>query len=813
MRLTNAGAGQAAVLAGAAILSLSGCGSKPAPLPPTSVDAAPSSNVLAFSGRDTLVAARFENAARQANVPATGAGAQTLTFWDEYVRYSLESQAAVDAGLTRDSLQQRRWASIRERILADRYSQEIVQGQFGYTDRQVDSVIAKDTALRKLAQDTARVHAARKMALVGVKYDSLYKASSIMFRRADSSMLPLDSAKPRLEQMVLGSKTQRAMSGLADQLRSDFKVELTKAERPAVSKDTLEAFYKKNRDRWTNTPLYVLSALGAKDSTALKAAVLGKKKPATKEAFQALSAKFPVGAPIAPKGELGRVKRNFALPYGVGMMPELFTALDTAKPGVVGLVHGDSLWYAFWYEKRDSATVKPFDQVVEDVRSQYLAENPWTPPAAAVVARWDRGVLYTKADVDFIAEEVPAQMKRQFPFERVLDFMLRWKVTARAAAESGLLARPSVQAVLRDNESVYWSQAWRKSRDAAAFFLSDSAMKTAWKDNAKLFPAGRIEDSAQGVNRDAARLAVMPAGFLKERYALRLDSWMQDSVLPSYDSVAGRIFRESRADLELLGRARMDSVLKARYNFKSFPSAPHAQIFRSLSEMFDSARTAYDRRDLETAELLYSRIEKDYPKGDTLFDKALFQMGQLQGEKQNYTASLEAYRKLLLLRPKSPEAYKAQFMIAFTYSEYLKKEKLALAEYRKVLVNYPTCELAKDADWMIRNIESGGALMPKFDDSVAVLDTAKAAAKPAAKDTAAKAVAPKATAKPVVKDAGTKPAAVKVEAAPAVKTEAKPAAAKVESKPAARTIGRVPVKVVGSDASKSKVDTTGSKAK
>jgi len=774
------------------------------------VDAAPSSDVLAFSGRDTLLAARFESAARQANVPATGSGAQTLAFWEEYVRYSLESQAAVDAGLTRDSLQQRRWASIRERILADRYSQEIIQGQFGYSDRQVDSVIAKDTALRKLAVDTARSRAARKMALAGVNYDSLYKASSIMFRRADSSMLPLDSAKPRIEQMVLGGKTQRAMSGLTDQLRSDFKVVLPKVERPAVPKDSLEAFYRKNRDRWTGTPLYFLSALGAKDSAALKAAVLGKKKPATKDAFQALAAKFPVGTPVALKGELGRVKRNFALPYGLGMMPELFTALDTAKPGVVGLVRGDSLWYAFWYEKRDSATVKPFDQVVEDVRAQYLAESPWTPPAAAVVARWDRGVLYTKADVDFISEEVPVHMKRQFPFERVLEFMVRWKVTARAAAESGLLARPGVQAVLRDNESVYWSQAWRKSKDAASFFLSDSVLKAAWKSHAKLFPAGRIEDSAQGVNRDAARLAVMPAGFLKERYALRLDSWMQDSVLPSYDSVAGRIFRESRADLEQMGRVRMDSVLKARYNFKSFPSAPHAQDFRSLSEMFDSARTAYDRRDLETAERLYSRIEKEYPKGDTLFDKALFQMGQLQGEKQSYTASLEAYRKLLMLRPKSPEAYKAQFMIAFTYSEYLKKEKLALAEYRKVLVNYPTCELAKDADWMIRNIESGGALMPKFDDSAAVLDTAKSASK----DTAAKAVAPKAVAKPVVKDAGSKPAAAKVETVPA-KVEAKPAtgAAKVETKPAVRTIGRVPVKVVGSDASKSKTDTTGSKAK
>jgi hypothetical protein len=78
---------------------------------------------------------------------------------------------------------------------------------------------------------------------------------------------------------------------------------------------------------------------------------------------------------------------------------------------------------------------------------------------------------------------------------------------------------------------------------------------------------------------------------------------------------------------------------------------------------------------------------------------------------------------VLLLYPKSNEAYKAQFMIGFTYSEYLKINKIAVDEYRKVLANYPKCDLASDADWMVRNILSGGALMPKFDDSAFVADS------------------------------------------------------------------------------------------
>lgn len=800
MRLPKAAAGRSTVLAGVAVLSLSGCASKPAPLPPSETGAGIPSGVLAVAGRDTLTQARFETQARQVGVPAQGNSAATLGFWDEFVRYSLENQAAQDAGLTADPVRQRRWASIKERILSDRYSQEIVQGQFGFSDSVLASRIAADSVLRGLPVDSARRVAARRLAMAGVNYDSVMKANIGMFRRQDSTVAPLDSARNSIERIYLSAKAQRDLAEIPTTLRSRYKVDLPKLERPAVPQDSLETFYRRNRDRWSGVPMYVLSALASKDSAALRTAVLGKKKPTTKDAFQAMAAKFPVGTPVAPKGELGRVKRNFALPYGVGMLPDLFPILDTAKPGVAGIVRSDSQWIAIWLERRDSAVTKPFAQVAEDVRNQYNAEFPWTPSASAVVAKWDRGVLFTKADVDFIAEEVPAHMKRQFPFERVLDFMVRWKLGARAAVESGLLARPGVQGVLRDNESVYWSQAWRQSREAVSFVQADSVLARAWKSHASIFPTGKVEDTAAGVNRDAARLAVMPSGFLQERYDLRPDSWMRDSVLLPFDSVSGRIYREARAELDQLGRARMDSVLKARYRFVATKAAPQVKSFASLREMSDSARAAYDRRDLDAAEGLFRRIEKEYPKGDTLVDKALFQMGQLQGEKQNYPASLEAYRKLLKLRPQSPEAYKAQFMIAFTYSEYLKKERLAVAEYRKVLANYPTCELAKDADWMIRNIESGGALMPKFDDSLAtdsaVQDTAKAPAK---------SVVAKDSAKPETAPAAVKvqPAAKEAAKAPAIKPEAK------DSAKAVRTIGRTPVKTLAP----AKPDSAGTKAR
>ena len=48
----------------------------------------------------------------------------------------------------------------------------------------------------------------------------------------------------------------------------------------------------------------------------------------------------------------------------------------------------------------------------------------------------------------------------------------------------------------------------------------------------------------------------------------------------------------------------------------------------------------------------------------------------------------------------------------FIESENLKQDSLALKTFKKLLELYPQNKMAADADWMVRNIESGGKLVP-----------------------------------------------------------------------------------------------------
>ncbi|QQS04189.1 MAG: hypothetical protein IPK50_18135 [Fibrobacterota bacterium] len=667
----------------------------------------------------------------KANSAPPGTPQDEVRVFQDYLRTELDAKAAEELGLMSDSLKAKRWASIEKRIMMDMINREYLRKQYGIPDSAITAWVSKQKdSVKALPSDTLRARAAHAILLEGANLDSVYKANLASFRKDSTHTLPKDSVKSQLEEMVVQARGQERMSAFVPNLRTRYNVQLIKAQRPAVPRDTLLAYWKSNPEAWMTNTIYKLAALGSRDSAKLAKARAQVKDQA---GFQALAGQFPVGNPVAPAGLLGRVKSQFALPYGVGMIPELFPLLETIKVGSATPVfrYNDTIYMTAWLESKDTGSLKPFEKVESEVAKSYEANRPWTPSAKTALVTWDKGAMFTRGDVDFISEEIPANIKRQFPAERVLDFMINWEVNNRFAVESGLANRESFKSAAQDNRKVFWAQEFRSSRDAQMYYFTSAEANFAlssWKTRLGNMPV----DSSNGVNRDGAKLALLGANDLDEAYKVGIDRFYVDSVLTPVDSARKTLFADLRPDLEARGRKRIDSIHKAKFELRLFPAAPQAVQYPAAIA-YDSARANHDRRALGKAEELYREVETNASAPDSLRAQALFQIGQLFGEQQYYNKSLEAYRSVLQRFPKSGEAYKAQFMIAFTLSEYLKTEKRALVEYRTMLAKYPKSDLADDADWMIRNIESGGALMPKFDDSAFVADSVRRA------DSAAKA--------------------------------------------------------------------------
>jgi outer membrane protein assembly factor BamD (BamD/ComL family) len=82
----------------------------------------------------------------------------------------------------------------------------------------------------------------------------------------------------------------------------------------------------------------------------------------------------------------------------------------------------------------------------------------------------------------------------------------------------------------------------------------------------------------------------------------------------------------------------------------------------------------------------------------------LFNLAQQAENEENFEKAIDFYSILLKKYPNNEHNYKAQFMIGFIFSEELKNYDKAREAMQKVVDNYPDCDLADDALWMLEHM-------------------------------------------------------------------------------------------------------------
>ncbi len=87
-------------------------------------------------------------------------------------------------------------------------------------------------------------------------------------------------------------------------------------------------------------------------------------------------------------------------------------------------------------------------------------------------------------------------------------------------------------------------------------------------------------------------------------------------------------------------------------------------------------------------------------------EQELYTQAQDFSEKGDFQSAVKIYQELLKSYPESPRAYKAQFLIAFVYSENLKDKEKAKENYQILLDKYPNCDLTDDARYMLKSMEN-----------------------------------------------------------------------------------------------------------
>jgi hypothetical protein len=103
-------------------------------------------------------------------------------------------------------------------------------------------------------------------------------------------------------------------------------------------------------------------------------------------------------------------------------------------------------------------------------------------------------------------------------------------------------------------------------------------------------------------------------------------------------------------------------------------------------------------------EVLYKEISEEFPSTDQGV-QSLFETAKINAENERYAGAIQYYREFLVKSKDHSKRYNTFFMIGFINDEYLNKAPQAEVNYKWILKNDPTCELADDAEFMTLHLD------------------------------------------------------------------------------------------------------------
>ncbi len=655
--------------------------------------------------------------------------AKKIAFLKLLLETKAQYMAAEEAGLTNDPVLKRRYESVSKRIIHQRYREWFISENGGvqektlinYFDKHMDQ-FKTDSNVPTFIQAKPKV--VDKYLLEAAKLDSFYQANKPRYIKVtgqDTLLPPLAENLDRIQKDYLQNYKEGLNRNLKETLYSKYNVITYKPE-TIISEENLQSFYQSHKENYRYKDTYEISHLELDSKEGLVDILKGTKNL---EDFKARAANSQNSWTKASNGYIGYIKKTHCLPFGIGTLPALFPILDSMSTLSGGfkitlpiVSPQTQKWHVFVLHDKKLGQLKPLDMIKTIVKQDYIKANGESISPEQVLATYNGKGKITEEDVLFLRTEIPPQFQKRYTREDLIGFLVLWDLVYLEANELGLLKDPAIQVILQIEKDGYWSQAYKDSIEHDNFGFDSSVLAKAFNKNKALFvkePANA--DYSNNYARDVAAFLTMNPLELEIEYHSFPHNYVKDSMQIPFEQAKYQIFQNIKSEYLTLAKNRINENLTKKYNAVILDSAYQEMSESDPIKAYALAQNLHADRKLNEALNQYKHIRKSFPQAHSLQDSVSLGMAQVYIEFEKFQEALGEYRRLLYLYPKSPNNYKAQFMIGFIYSENLKDDKKAIEAFKSVLENFPNCDLADDADWMIRNIESGGALMPVFEES------------------------------------------------------------------------------------------------
>lgn len=634
--------------------------------------------------------------------------------FEEFQRRRLYALAAQQSGHhTLDSLR-RRMSLLDQMIISQFYQLVFIGENLGIPRREIEAFYSRNPGkFRDSAGHLPLIHeilerVSDTMSLAKADLDSFYRANEANYP------LPQPDLRRKLAENYLFETKQRRSENPTAGLKAKYEVRMTYVSRPPTDEDIAD-YYAQNRNAYESPDAFDLYHIEIATPSTLKA--LGSKVAAIKnlEEFKALATRISENSWTKPLGgRLGPVKRGFCLPYGIGMMPSLFPALDTVQPGNIAnpLQNPETgKWHYFWLAGKVPRSVKPLDRVKTLVKQDLLTNGivEIRPNDTLAVIPGRRAIL--GKDADFLRDEYPDQLRERPTRDNLADFLVEREIVVAEAEALGLLEDDRLKAKRLDNELEFWSRFYADSLLAPAWNGDTAAMAALFARKKSVFTEDPEQTDWRPFARDLAAYPLMTSKELETEFYTNREHYFRGDSLPAFAEAEYDVYQNLKGEAYRRLDAKVASALKMRFRVRIDPSLEEP-TYEPADKVLKQAGDLHRDRKPDRALYLYGKLREKFPERDALQYPVGLGMAQIHLEQKRYQQALAEYRRLGFLYPQNPGNYKAMFMEGFILAEHFKSDSAAVRAFERMLEKYPGSELSKEADWMMRNIRSGGALIP-----------------------------------------------------------------------------------------------------
>lgn len=630
--------------------------------------------------------------------------------FEEYLRQRLSALAAQESGHPALDSLRRRLTSLDQAVITQFYQLVFIGENLGITRREIEAFYKgnperfRDSAGRLPPIGEILERVSDTMVLSRADLDSFHRANAANYPP------PQPELRRKLAENYLLELKQKRSENAAAELKAKYGAHLLPFFRPPTDAE-IAGYYAQNKEAYESPEAFDLYHIETSSPDALGAKVAAAKDL---EAFKGLAMRISENAWTKPLGgRLGPVKRNFCLPYGIGMMPYLFPVLDTVQSGkITDPVQNPETgkWHYFWLAGKLPRSLKPLDRVKSLVAQDFLTNRipVFKPEDTVAVVPGRRAIL--ERDVVFLRGEYPQQIRSLHTRENLADFLMEREVIVAEAESLGILEDERLKALRLENELTFWTRFYLDSILSPSWNQDTAALASLFARKPQVFAWDSAQRDWRSFSRDLAAYSLLTSEDLEIEYQVNRERYLRGDSLPPFTEVEGEVFHSLKGEAYRRLDARAASALKERFQVRIHPSLQEP-TYEPADKFLKQAEAFHRDRMPDRALFLYGRLREKFPGNDALQNAVGLGMAQIHLEQKRFQQALAEYRRVGLLYPRDPDHYKALFMEGFILAEHFKRDSAAVRAFERMLAKYPNSELSKEADWMIRNIRSGGALM------------------------------------------------------------------------------------------------------